>query len=147
MHVGNHGIGLVEGRRHVAIFFFLFSKRPSPFEETQSRHTKVNVCSTRMLRLSPFHPRRPLTNPSLFACTLRPAVPDAWVALLMFWCTFVCSPSLVPGHWSLQQQPGQETSSVLSDESVLTQWSVSTQRSMLSVGDFPPVRDASSPNR
>lgn len=49
--------------------------------------------------------------------------------------------------WPLQQQPGQETSSVLSDESVLTQWSVSTQRSMLSVGDFPPVRDACSPNR
>ncbi|CAM9430042.1 unnamed protein product [Scytosiphon promiscuus] len=45
-----------------------------------------------------------------------------------------------------KQQPGQETSSVLSDESVLTQWSVSTQRSMLSVGDFPPLRDASSPN-
>lgn len=40
-----------------------------------------------------------------------------------------------------------DSSSVLSDESMLTQWSVSTQRSMLSVGDFPPVRDASSPNR
>eukprot|EP00903_Cladosiphon_okamuranus_P014228 g13217.t1 len=45
-----------------------------------------------------------------------------------------------------KQHPGQETSSVLSDESVLTQWSVSTQRSMLSVGDFPPVRDGNSPN-
>lgn len=86
MHVGNHGIGLVEGRRHLVIFFFLFSKGPSPFEETQSRHTKVNVCSPRMLRLSPFHPRRPLTNPFFYLSSPAPSVllPDAWVALLMF---------------------------------------------------------------
>lgn len=43
--------------------------------------------------------------------------------------------------------PWVDSSSVLSDESVLTQWSVSTQRSMLSVGDFPAVKDVSSPNR
>lgn len=40
-----------------------------------------------------------------------------------------------------------DTSSVMSDESVLTQWSVSTQRSMLSVGDFPLIKDVNSPSR
>lgn len=52
-------------------------------------------------------------------------------------------------HWDdvTQQVAWVDTSSVLSDDSVLTQWSVSTQRSVLSVGDFPPVRDVTSPNR
>lgn len=48
---------------------------------------------------------------------------------------------------SLSQVPWVDTSSVLSDESVLTQWSVSTQRSMLSVGDFPIGKDMHSPIR